>query len=99
MDHLANAAAAAAACTLESNPADATNTHATAATGAATISHGSPHVPAAAAAGSDRRACVFMGVDVHGRGTYGGGGFDTWVAVEAARRFGMRVVLLLLLEL
>ena len=30
----------------------------------------------------DRRDSVFVGIDIFGRGTYGGGGFSTHVAVE-----------------
>ena len=36
----------------------------------------------------NRARDVFFGVDVHGRGTFGGGGFNTDIAVETAIRLG-----------
>lgn len=40
-----------------------------------------------------RRYDVYMGVDVFGRNTYGGGGFESNVAVQAARKAGVSVAL------
>ena len=43
---------------------------------------------AAAAEAGERRTDVYMGIDVFGRGTYGGGGLNTHVAAAAAIREG-----------
>ena len=42
-------------------------------------------------AAGDRRGDVFIGVDCFGRGTYGGGGLNTYVPVEAINLAGMNV--------
>ena len=44
-------------------------------------------------AAGDRKDDVFIGVDCFGRGTYGGGGLNTYVAVEAIKNSGMNVAL------
>ncbi|CAK0782655.1 hypothetical protein CVIRNUC_005853 [Coccomyxa viridis] len=50
--------------------------------------------PGAAAAGAgERRTNVYMGIDVFGRGTYGGGQLNTHVAAAAASREGLSVAL------
>ena len=43
---------------------------------------------AAAAEAGERRTDVYMGIDVFGRGTYGGGQLSTHVAAAAAIREG-----------
>ncbi len=47
----------------------------------------------AAAAAGRRRTEVFLGVDVHGRGTYGGGGDASHVALAAAKAAGVSAAL------
>ncbi len=42
-------------------------------------------------AAGDRRGDVFIGVDCFGRGTYGGGGMNTYVPVDAINNAGMNV--------
>ena len=42
-------------------------------------------------AAGDRRGDVYLGVDCFGRGTYGGGGLNTYVGVEAARNAALNV--------
>lgn len=44
-------------------------------------------------AAGERRGDVFLGVDCFGRGTYGGGGMNTFVGVEAVKNAGMNVAL------
>lgn len=52
-----------------------------------------PTAAATAAAAGQRRADVYMGVDVFGRGTYGGGGWDSGVGLAAARAEGLSAAL------
>ncbi|GLH17119.1 Cytosolic endo-beta-N-acetylglucosaminidase, partial [Gryllus bimaculatus] len=47
----------------------------------------------AAAAGPARARDVYAGVDVFGRGSYGGGGFGAAEALRAARRLGLSAAL------
>lgn len=55
------------------------------------------HVPSTAPqappAPALRAEDVYLGVDVHGRGTHGGGGFNSHVALSAARRAGLSAAL------
>lgn len=51
---------------------------------------GPAHVAAVA---RERAADVYMGIDVHGRGTYGGGGDGVGAALTAARAAGCSAAL------
>lgn len=42
-------------------------------------------------AAGDRRGDVYLGVDCFGRGTYGGGGLNTYIGVEAAKNAALNV--------
>eukprot|EP00879_Flechtneria_rotunda_P009445 GHRR01009887.1.p1 GENE.GHRR01009887.1~~GHRR01009887.1.p1 ORF type:complete len:846 (+),score=292.20 GHRR01009887.1:222-2759(+) len=50
-------------------------------------------LPATAAAAANRMSQVYLGVDVHGRGSYGGGGHNVDVALQAARSAGLSAAL------
>lgn len=52
-----------------------------------------PQLPATTAAAGGRGSSVYMGVDVFGRGSYGGGGFGVKVALEAAAAAGLSAAL------
>jgi len=45
----------------------------------------------AARAAGERKRDVYMGIDVFGRGTYGGGQLNSYVAAAAAVREGVRL--------
>ncbi|KAF8066341.1 ENGASE2 [Scenedesmus sp. PABB004] len=50
-------------------------------------------LPATAAAAGGRAADVLLGIDVHGRGSYGGGGHGVGAALTAAARAGLSAAL------
>lgn len=50
-------------------------------------------LPATTAAAGARAASVYMGVDVFGRGSYGGGGFGSKLALAAAVEAGLSAAL------
>lgn len=52
-----------------------------------------PKLPTTAAAAGLRASSVFMGVDVFGRGSYGGGGFGVAQALSAAAEAGLSAAL------
>ena len=41
----------------------------------------------------DRRLSLFTGIDLFGRGTFGGGGFDAWKALDVIRSAGTSIAL------
>jgi endo-beta-N-acetylglucosaminidase D len=51
------------------------------------------HLSESATRAGKRARDVFVGTDVFGRGTWGGGKFDSWKAVEKTREQGMSVAL------
>jgi hypothetical protein len=52
-----------------------------------------PQLPTTTAAAGRRATSVYMGVDVFGRGSYGGGGFGVGQALSAAREAGLSAAL------
>jgi hypothetical protein len=52
-----------------------------------------PQLPTTTLAAGARSSSVFMGVDVFGRGSYGGGGFGVGLALEAAAAAGLSAAL------
>jgi mannosyl-glycoprotein endo-beta-N-acetylglucosaminidase len=50
-------------------------------------------LPATVSAAGGRRTSVYMGVDVFGRGSYGGGGFGSTIALAAAKAAGLSAAL------
>lgn len=52
-----------------------------------------PQLPTTVAAAGARSSSVYMGVDVFGRGSFGGGGFGVHLALSASREMGLSAAL------